>query len=121
MENDKRNAFFWNLAKNEKVLINGDLLSWCGYSGEYKNMKSNFLSLLKKNPQFAYSEIEDLNYRKKRYIVMNSMDFESLLMQMRSAKAFEVRKLYSILKYIVTEYSKYETRFDQITMLKNFQ
>ncbi|CAH0717184.1 unnamed protein product, partial [Brenthis ino] len=113
IEKDKRNAFFWNMMLNKEISINDDLLSWCGYSGEYKNMKTHFLSLLKKNPQCVYNEIDDPVYRKKRYIVMNTMDFESLLMQMRSRKAQEIRELYSFLKHISMQYMKYEKYYEE--------
>lgn len=125
IENDRKNAFFWNLLLTAKIVVNDDLLSWCGYTGEYKNMKMHFMALLKKNTHMAYSEIEDAQYRKKRYIVMESLDFESLLMQMRSRKAQEIRKLYSILKHISTQYTKYEKYFEEhrneLILLQNNQ
>ncbi|CAH2109114.1 unnamed protein product [Euphydryas editha] len=113
IENDRRNAFFWNMMLDNMLVVNDDLLSWCGYSGEYKTMKNHFLSLFKKNPQFLYDEIEDTECRRKRYIVMDTMDFESLLMQMRSRKAQEIRELYSLLKYISMQYVKYEKYYEE--------
>lgn len=44
---------------------------------------------------------------------MNTMDFESLLMQMRSRKAQEIRELYSVLKHVSTQYIKYEKYYEE--------
>ncbi|CAH0717174.1 unnamed protein product, partial [Brenthis ino] len=85
INNDRRNAFFWNMMLDKKIIINEELLSWCSY----------------------------YVYRKKRYIVMNTMDFESLLMQMRSRKAQEIRELYSFLKHISMQYMKYEKYYEE--------
>ncbi|CAK1579815.1 unnamed protein product [Parnassius mnemosyne] len=113
IKNDRRNAFFWNMMLGKNIIINDDLLSWCGYTGDYRNMKTNFMSLLKKNPHFKYEEIDDASFRKKRYIVLDTLHFESLLMQMRSRKAQEIRELYSFLKYISMQYMKYEKYFEE--------
>lgn len=110
---DRKNAFFWNIMLDKKIVMGDDLLSWCGYSGDYKHMKTHFLALLKKNSHIQYTEIEDVNYRKKRYIVMDPLDFESLLMQMRSRKAQEIRELYSFLKHISIQYTKYEKYYEE--------
>lgn len=114
IDGDKRNAFFWNMTMDKKLKVTEDLLSWCGYSGEYKTMKTNFLSLVKKNPQITYDEIKDSVVTKKRYVVLDPLDFESLLMQMRSPKAAEVRELYSYLKHISVQYMKYEKKFESL-------
>ncbi|CAH0717180.1 unnamed protein product, partial [Brenthis ino] len=31
INNDRRNAFFWNMMLDKKIIINEELLSWCGY------------------------------------------------------------------------------------------
>lgn len=111
--NDHRNAFFWNMMLDKKLVVNNDLLDWCGYSGEYKTKKLAFISLLKKNPHILYQEIQDQIVTKKRYVVMEPLDFESILMQMRSRKAQEIRELYSFLKHISIQYMKYEKYYEE--------
>ncbi|KAK2574814.1 hypothetical protein KPH14_013074 [Odynerus spinipes] len=113
IENDRKNAFFWNMSMGDKVIVNDDLLTWCGYSGQYKNQKNNFTQLLKKNPQILYNEIKDEKNPRKSYIVLDTLGFESLLMQMRSPKAREIRELYYYFRHISTQYMKYEKYFEK--------
>lgn len=111
--NDRRNSFFWNLLSNDKIIINDEVLDWCGYSGEYRTKKTNFSHLLKKNNHILYNEIRDEKNQRKYYFVLEPLDFESLLMQMRSPKAREIRELYSYLKYISTQYTRYEKYYEE--------
>lgn len=111
--NDRRNAFFWNLLSNSKIVINEDVLTWCGYSGEYRNMKTSFAHLLRKNSHILYNEIRDEKNDRKSYYVLESLDFETLLMQMRSRKAQEIRELFTYLKHISTQYIKYEKYYKE--------
>lgn len=106
--NDRRNAFFWNLNWQQKVIINDEVLEWCGYSGKYKNMKTGFAQLLKKNTHISYEEIPDEKNKRKFYFVLEPRDFETLLMQMRSPKAREIREIYADLKNISIIYTLYE-------------
>lgn len=113
IENDRKNAFFWNMSMGDRVIVNDDLLSWCGYSGQYKNQKNNFTQLVKKNPQITYTEIKDEQNPRKSFIVLDTLAFESLLMQMRSPKAREIRELYYYFRHISTQYIKYEKYYEK--------
>lgn len=114
LEYDQRNIFFWNMSLSDEVVINNDLLHWCGYKGSFKRKKYAFLKLLKKqSPPLQYDKIEDTNYRKTKNIIMKTFDFQSLLMQMRSQKAAEIRMLYVHINHILMQYLKYEKYFEK--------
>lgn len=101
VENDKRNRFLWNFNLQKQLIVNNDLLEWCGYSGVFKHMKSGFKKLLKKNKHISYTEIPDPTITKKKYVVLNSSDFVSLLIQMRNTKAKEIHEM-------LTRYEKFK-------------
>lgn len=106
---DENNYIFWNLIRQKELEVSEAVLDWCGYSGEYKTKKQVFLRLLKKNPHIEYREIVVSDNRKKRHIVISPFDFETLLMQMRSPKAIEIREQFSQIKRAIAHYTNYES------------
>nr|WIE95413.1 hypothetical protein [Microctonus hyperodae filamentous virus] len=106
--NDRRNAFFWNIQLHQRVVINEDLLDWLGYRGNYHIKKNAITKLLKKNPHIQYNEISDDHNVQRKYYVLDAIDFESLLMLMRTERIMELRHLFSLTKFIVTKYCEYE-------------
>lgn len=103
LENDKRNAFFWNTRGDKEILISPEVLRWCGYSGPNNVKKQTFLRLLNKNIHMKYHKVKGL-------IQMNYLDFESLIMQMKSSKAIEIREIFSRMKYISELYIRNQER-----------
>lgn len=112
IKNDKRNKFFWNTNLTNSVLINEDLLNWAGYAGGYKHQNLNITKLLKRNKQIEFGQIKDEHNPRKRYYVVNTLDFDSLLMQMRTKKAIEIRELFSIIKHVFLKYTEYERNYE---------
>lgn len=108
IENDQRNKLFWNLHLNQSIVVDDLLLTYLGYSGIYNQKKSRIVKLLKKNPQIQFTEVDDNKDIRKKHIVLNVMDMETLMMQMRTDKCMEIRQLFSIIKYIMTKYCEYE-------------
>lgn len=113
VENDTKNRFFWNSTIQDKIKITGDLLKWLGYSGDYRAQKYNISRLLKKNDYIQYDEVSDEENPSKKYYVVNGIDFASLMMQMRTTKAIELRELYAIMKEIVMKYRIYEKMYEE--------
>jgi len=124
IENDNRNRIFWNININQRVLVNEDVLGYLGYSGKtYHQKKIAFFKLLRKNDYIKYSEIACDSDPRKKYYVLSSLDFESLIMQMRTDKVVELRNMFSKMKYIITKYNEYEKFYEryqtQILQLQN--
>ena len=113
IESDTKNKFFWNSTIQDKVKITDELLNWLGYTGKYKNQKTMITRLLKKNDYIEYSEIPDEDTPQKKYYALSGIDFASLLMQMRTPKAVELRELYAIMKEIVMKYREYEKLYEE--------
>lgn len=116
IENDHRNRVFWNINITQKVLVNDDVLDFIGYAGSYKYKKYSMTKLLKKNPHIEYSEIKDEENSQKKYYVLSALDFESIMMQMRTPKIIELRYLFSLMKFILTKYNEYEKCYEKSTV-----
>lgn len=108
IENDQVNKIFWNINITHRVLVNEDMLNYFGYSGTFYTKNQSFRKLLHKNKNIEYAEITDTIDIRKKYVILNGIDFESLLMQMRTPKAAELRTLFSIMKLLLVKYSEYE-------------
>lgn len=111
IENDRLNKVFWNINITKKVVITPELLNYLGYSGTYHHQKINLMRLLNKNQHITYVELADENDFRKKYIVMSGLDLESLMMQMRTRKVYELHMLFSLMKMIVVKYCEYEKYF----------
>lgn len=112
IEHDVRNRIFWNIQLSKKVVVDEMLLDYIGYTGlTYKCKKNAFRKLLLKNTHICYEEITE-DFGKKLYVV-NAMDFETLLMQMRTLKIAEVRELFTLMKCITAKYCEYEKLFEE--------
>lgn len=112
---DARNKFFWNTHLEKIIKVDENLLNWAGYKGEYMIQKKMFKKLLKKNPEIEYTSVKDEIDEKnqKTYIVLKWQDFESLLMQMRSEKSIEIRKIFSKIKELTLLYMSYEKEYEK--------
>ncbi|KAK2574723.1 hypothetical protein KPH14_013105 [Odynerus spinipes] len=104
--NDKRNVFILQLLTCDKIVINDDVLTYCGYSGRYKNQKNNFLQLLKKNDQISFDQITDMKNTRKHYVLMNTADLKFLLPRMRSDESYEISNLLDYFKLVYRTYEK---------------
>lgn len=102
---DSKNKFFWNLNINNSVRINEEIIGWLGYSGDMATQKQNVVRFL----QYKNIEYTRLRDSRKFDIIISSVDFESLVMQLRSQKADELRMIFSIIKHIMLVYLKYES------------
>lgn len=97
-----------------RVLINDEILDFLGYVGQtYKNKKNSITKLLKKNSEVRYEEVPDERDPRKKYYVLNSIDFEALIMQMRTEKVVELRHMYSRMKFVISRYTEYEKYYAQ--------
>lgn len=108
IENDPRNKFFWNFHSNNIIVVDDVFLTYLGYKGLYNRKKVGFFKLLKKNPQINYTEVADTKDVRKKHIVLDIIDMETLMTQMRTEKCVEIRKLLSSFKDLKTKYSEYE-------------
>lgn len=112
--NDRKNNFLLKIQLDKRVVITDDLLNWLGYSNqEYWKKRKNFNRLLQKNSHIPYNEITDEMNARKKYFVLDTLDFESLMMQMRNDKVIVLRELFSLLKMIVVKYNEYENYFEK--------
>lgn len=60
-----------------------------------------------------YNEISDERDPRKKYYVVDALDFEGLMMQMRTPKVVELRELFSLMKMIVVKYWEYEKHYEK--------
>lgn len=114
--NDERNRTFWEIGtdKNSCVVIDEKMLNYFGYSGHsYHNKKVHIARLLRKNSHIKFEEVASEDDPRKRYYKLNSRDFETLLMQMRTRKATELRYLYADVKFILTKFCEYEKLYER--------
>ena len=108
IENDKVHKIFWNINITRKVVITPELLDYFGYSGTYRTLKITLMRLLSQNPYVKYTEVCKEN---DKYIVMTDMELESLMMQMKTSRVYELHILFSLMKMIVLKYCEYEKYF----------
>lgn len=116
IENDNRNKVFWNININNKVLIDDQLFNYLGYKGiSYSNKKHALTNLLKSpaNKYIKYEEVTDEKDQRKKYYVFSGIDFECLLMQMRTEKVVELRRLFSKMKHIFVKFCEYERLYEK--------
>ena len=114
IDNDRRNRFFWKIQLDKKVIVNEELLNWLGYSGSRYYLKKTLITkLLAKNPHIQYEEITDEKDCRKKYYVLDAIDFEGIMMQMRTEKVRELRELFSLMKMIVVKYCEYEKFYEK--------
>lgn len=108
IENDPINRIFWNVNLTRQILINDDMLNYMGYTGTFCHRNQYFRKLLKKNASIEYTNVTDEKDHRKKYVLLSGIDFESLLMQMRTAKSAELRTIFSVMKMTMTKYCEYE-------------
>lgn len=116
LENDVRNRIFWNITMEKKVLIDEKMYDYLGYSGEMYSTKKNALyKLLNKpyNQHIQYTEVADEHDVRKKYYVLSGNDFDEIIIQMRTPKVRELRKLFSILKTIAIKQHEYEKLYER--------
>jgi len=114
IDNDRKNRFFWNIQLDKKVVVNEQLLDWLGYSGSRYSLKKVVMTkLLAKNPHIRYEEITDDTDPRKKYYVLDAVDFEGIMMQMRTEKVRELRELFSLMKMIIVKYCEYEKFYEK--------
>lgn len=114
--NDDRNKVFWNINMNNKVLIDDLMYDYLGYKGTSYSYKKHTLSKLltnSTNNYIQYEEVPDEKDPRKKYYVLSGIDFESLLMQMRTAKVVELRRLFSKMKTVFVKYCEYERLYER--------
>ena len=103
---DPKISFFKNIIDwMAPIKVTEEVLDWCGYNGRNKN--NNFKSLLEKNRDIKYKTIDD------SLIVVKAIDFEALLMLMRTVRGIEVRKWLVITQQINRKYLEYEKYYEQ--------
>lgn len=49
----------------------------------------------------------------KKYYILDALNFEGLMIQMRTSKVVELCKLFSLMKIIVIKYYKYEKYYER--------
>ena len=77
IKHDGCNRFFWKIQLDKKVIITDELLRWLGYtSSRYCDCKQKFFHLLKKYLDVSYNEVPDTDDPRKKYFVLDAMDFE---------------------------------------------
>lgn len=109
IENDRINKLFWHIGITHKVIINDEILTYMGYSGNFSVKNLKFRRLLhKKNINIEYEEVSDILYPRRKYVILDEIDFEFLLSQMRTSKASKLRNLFSLMKMSTTKYCEYE-------------
>lgn len=116
IENDNRNKVFWNINVNNKVLIDDLMFEYLGYKGmKYNKKKYAVQKLLTNhtNNYIKYEQVADEKYPRKKYYVLSGIDFESLLMQMRTDKVVELRRLFSKMKTVFVKYCEYEKMYER--------
>lgn len=105
--NNVQNKLFWDIFHSDYIVVDKDLLKHLGYTGPFAYTKSAFSKLLQRNPQIAYTEIAGDTVNSVKGFKLSSPDFECILMRMRTTNSEEIRRMYFIMKTIVTKYYHY--------------
>lgn len=124
IENNIRNRILWRIQLSQKVVVDEMMLDFIGYTGLTYNHKRNaFKKLLLHNTHIDYEEklvkSDDNNENKdddsgNQYIyVVSTLDFETLMHQIRTLKVVELRELFTLIKFIMNKYSDYEKYFEE--------
>lgn len=115
IDTDTRNKIFWNININNRVFIDETMLDYIGYKGiSYCKKKYALTKLLKhiNNRHIKYTEIADTTDPRRKYYMFSSMDFESLMKQMRTPNVMELRSLLSFMNLILAKYHEYERQYE---------
>lgn len=109
IESDQRNRLFWDMVKNNVILVDEYVCLSIGVS-----MKM-FLEMLKSqhNIHITYEHVEDLLDLNKHYYSMDSVDFESVLLQVHNEKSQEIRCILFAAKRIYFHFLRYEKLFSE--------
>lgn len=109
---------FWIIIRDNLDLIIDDLLlTWCGYTGKFREKKKNFKRLLIRN-KIRYTEKPGKGNR--RHLHMNPDNFKNAVkfLTTRNGKEFKIRM--SQFAQMVKSYSIYESVYRDRTLRESF-
>lgn len=113
IKNNRQTKIFWKLTLTHKITIDDEMLDYLGYNGSYRMKCRKFHKVLQKNPHIPYKIVSNKALKNsKQYCTMRDYDFEDILVLIRTKKAIQLRKVYSIMKAIILKYCEYENLYN---------
>lgn len=97
--NDPKVNFLRHLDLYGTLFVDSTIMMWLGIN------RPKFIKLLKSNKNVIYSKLDDA-------ILMRTLDFETIMMQIQTSTASELRTLYKKCRAIVFIYMQYEQFLD---------
>jgi len=130
------NRFWTNMNDDIDIYIDEKIIRWMGYTGEYRNIKKSFMSLLRNfkinddyqilnNQQYEkilcgpgvaqdlyYSKL-DLSHGKGKttHILLKPDTFREIMMMLKTKKASDIRKYYLSLEKLIKLYGAYQNDY----------
>lgn len=111
------NNLFWELTIDSRVILEEKLLDYIEFNVglNYYKRKEGITKLLRQpeNEHIQTEEVSDPDDLRKKYYVISGLDFNTLLMQMRTNKARELCRLMVLIKTALIKQSEYEQLYLQ--------
>lgn len=112
-----RNNLFWELTIDSRVILEEKLLDFLEFNVglNYYKRKEGITKLLRlpENEHIQTEEVSDPDDLRKKYYVISGLDFNMLLMQMRTNKTRELCRLMVLMKSALIKQSEYEQLYSQ--------
>lgn len=112
-----QNNLFWELTIDSRVILDEKLLDFLEFSVglNYYKRKEGITKLLRQpeNEHIHADEVSDPDDLRKKYYVISGLDFNTLLMQMRTNKTRELCRLMVLVKTALIKQSEYEQLYLQ--------
>lgn len=113
LENDEKIKTVCHIVVTNRVVIDEPLLEYIGYnSGTYNEKKILFSKVLTNKSYVIYIEVPDEDGAID--MIMNSYDFELVLLQEPSPPRLEFYRLLSMMKLLFIKYCAYETHYERL-------
>jgi hypothetical protein len=123
--------YFWQVvAGNTRVHLHPSILEWCGYDGEVKEQRKNFIRMLKRN-HIDYIELtqkdEEIeiyptiqkelkllpsNVKHTKFLIMEPDDIKMAIMQLKTKNGYIIRQYYIDLEKLLKLYTEYTLYFN---------
>lgn len=132
---------FWdNMQMDVPIYLDENLIKWCGYKGEKKIQKTNFLKFIKRNnielielktpeyieyykkreypsgsPLLGYKNPKDINKNSTNeiHILMSALNFKRMVMRLNTERGDQIRDYFLTLELLVKYYCEYQTAFEK--------
>jgi hypothetical protein len=133
---------FWdNMEANAPIYLDDKLIKWCGYKGDKKTQKTNFIKFMKRNnieiteletPEYikyykesshslkGYKNPKDIskNSTNEVHVLISAFNFKRMVMRLKTNKGDTIRDYFLLMEILVIYYMKYQCRFLDISYKK---